>query len=307
MLFYLDPAFEKLLQDSVLRTKNQNQPLFHHLLIRYFNCQPTSRANDAIERPGVPLKTTRMIKFIPLVLMSAVVLSSCGTSKKLESANAEIARLNSQVSQLGKQQSESEQLIRELKQANEVNSRDAADCRSAKEALRQKREKLDQELAARGTSMAEMRSKAETAVRRFEEVGCEVTYEEGRFHIIVPDEFSFKPGEASVGAKGREALNVVAQVMYDNPGVSTVIVGHTDSLSVRSNYDNWTISTARANAVVRVLENIYNINPRRLTAAGSSMYNPVASNATEEGRQKNRRIEIFINPHLERIWSLLEQ
>jgi chemotaxis protein MotB len=248
-----------------------------------------------------------MTRSISFFLIISVATISCGTSKKLETAYADIARLNSQVEQLGKEQKENELLISELKKSNEVNSQDAAECRAAKEVLRQRREKLDKELAARGTSLEEMKSKAQEAVRKFHEVGCEVTYENGRFHITVPDEFSFKPGEVSVGPKGREALNVVAQVMYDNPGVSTVIVGHTDTLTVRSEYDNWTISTARANAVVRVLENVYNINPRRLTAAGSSMFNPVASNATEEGRKKNRRIEIYINPHFDRIWSLLDQ
>jgi chemotaxis protein MotB len=93
--------------------------------------------------------------------------------------------------------------------------------------------------------------------------------------------------------------------MYDNPGVSAVIVGNTDNVTGKN--DNWTVSTERANAVVRVLENAYNINPKRLTAAGSGMFHPIASNDTEEGRDKNRRIEIYINPHIERIWNLLDK
>jgi chemotaxis protein MotB len=245
-----------------------------------------------------------MIKPIALLLAVSSMLASCGTSKKLETANAEIVRLTSEVTQLTNLQSANEKTMLELKQANEVNSRDAADWRAQKEMVRQKKEQLDKELAARGTSVEELKRKATEAVRKFEEIGCEVTYENGRFHIIVPDEFNFQPGDISVGIKGRKALNVVAQVMYDNPGVSAVIVGNTDNVSGKN--DHWTVSTERANAVVRVLENAYNINPRRLTAAGSGMFHPVASNDTEEGRGKNRRIEIYINPHLERIWSLLD-
>jgi chemotaxis protein MotB len=240
-------------------------------------------------------------------MLAVFILSSCGTTKKLESANAEISRLNSQLEQVNKKQAESEKLIADLQKANEINSRDAADCRIAKEELRKKREKLDRELAARGTSLSELASKADAAVRMLREAGHEVTYENGRFHIIVADEFGYQTGSATVGPKGREALNVVAQVMYDSPGVSAIIVGHTDTVSIRGKADNWSLSTERANAVVRVLEDIYNINPKRLTAAGSSKFNPRASNATEEGRQLNRRVEIFINPHIERIWALLEE
>jgi chemotaxis protein MotB len=58
--------------------------------------------------------------------------------------------------------------------------------------------------------------------------------------------------------------------------------------------------------VVRILANTYNINPARLTAAGKSEFNPVASNATPEGREKNRRIEIILNPDLSRLWELSE-
>jgi chemotaxis protein MotB len=64
------------------------------------------------------------------------------------------------------------------------------------------------------------------------------------------------------------------------------------------------LSTERASAVVRVLHYTYNINPVRLTSAGKSKYSPVASNATPEGRKRNRRVEIILNPDLDRLWDL---
>jgi len=247
-------------------------------------------------------------------VLAALLLASCVSSKKYQSANLQIDQLNNQVSQLNskiadnqKQISDNSKLITELQKANEVNSKDAADCRAVKEELRRKKENLDKALAARGTSLEEIEAKAEAAVKKFEDIGCEVSYKNGRFHISIPDNFSFKSGSATVAPKGREALNIVAQVMYDNPGVQTMIVGHSDTTVVKGGGDNWSLSTERANAIVRVLEDVYNINPKRLTAAGQSKFNPVASNDTPEGRAKNRRIEIIINPDLSRLWDMMEE
>jgi chemotaxis protein MotB len=242
-----------------------------------------------------------------LMIISTSLLASCGTSKKLETANAQITQLNGQVSQLNSQLSEKDKVITELKEANEINSRDAADCRIAKEAMRRKKEKLDQELAARGTSLEQIEARAEQSIRNLQAAGCQVDYKNGRFHITVPEEFVFASGQKEVAPKGREALNVVAQVMYDNPGVTTTIVGNTDTVSVRGVADNWSLSTERANAVVRVLEDIYNINPKRLIAAGRSKFNPIAKNDTPEGRARNRRIEIIINPHLDRLEEMIQE
>jgi chemotaxis protein MotB len=58
---------------------------------------------------------------------------------------------------------------------------------------------------------------------------------------------------------------------------------------------------------VRIMADVYNINPKRLVAAGRSKFNPVASNASPEGRERNRRIEIIINPRLDRIWELMAE
>lgn len=242
-----------------------------------------------------------------VLIISCGLLASCGTSKKLETANAQITQLNGQVSQLNSQLSEKDKAIAELKEANEINSRDAADCRIAKEALRRKKENLDKELAARGTSLEQLEAKAQQSIRNLQAAGCEVDYSNGRFHISVPDEFVFASGSKVVGSKGREALNVVAQLMYDNPGVTAAIVGNTDTISVKGIADNWSLSTERANAVVRVLEDLYNINPKRLTAAGRSKFNPIANNATPEGRAKNRRIEIIINPYLDRLLEMAQE
>jgi chemotaxis protein MotB len=246
------------------------------------------------------------MKRVFFALFAAIVLlSACSTSKKLDAANAQINQLNSQVTQLNGQLSEKEKMMTELQRANEINSRDAADCRAAKEALREKKEKLDRELAARGTSLAEIEARAEKAVGAFRDAGCDVKYENGRYHVTVPDEFVFATNSSAIAPKGREALNVVAQVMYDNPGVTTTIVGHTDTLTIKGRADNWSLSTERANAVVRVLADVYNINPKRLVAAGRSKFNPVARNDSAEGRARNRRVEIIINPHYEKVFDLM--
>jgi chemotaxis protein MotB len=250
-------------------------------------------------------KITIMKRILFAFLAAGILLSACGTSKKLDTANAQISLLNSQVSQLNSQLTEKEKLNAELQKANEINSRDAADCRAAKESLRQKKDKLDKELAARGTSLEEIEARASKAVSALRAAGCDVKYENGRYHITVPDAFVFALNSTAIRPRGREALNVIAQVMYDNPGVTTTIVGNTDTLSIRGKADNWSLSTERANAVVRVLEDLYNINPRRLVAAGRSKFNPIASNETEEGRARNRRIEIIINPHYDRLFDLM--
>jgi chemotaxis protein MotB len=145
------------------------------------------------------------------------------------------------------------------------------------------------------------------SVAKFEDAGARVEYKNGMIYISLDDRFFFKPGSTTIGVHGRESLNIVAETMRKYPGIQTIIVGNTDDTDIKGNIDNWTLSTERANAVVRVLEDSYYVNPKRLTAAGRSKYNPIAENTTPEGKAKNRRIEIIFNPDLSRIFSLLDK
>ncbi|MGB4771040.1 MAG: OmpA family protein [Chitinophagaceae bacterium] len=235
------------------------------------------------------------------------LLSSCGASKKLEQANTQLSQLTETNAKQAQQLTAYEADIKRLKEENIVYGKEAEACRIMEQNIRAKKQKLDEELAARGTSWQQIEDRAAKAVTDLRSAGCEVNYQNGRFYITVPDEFTFKSGSATVAPKGREALNVVAQIMYDNPGVVTTVVGNTDDQDIKGGKDNWALSTERANAVVRVLSDVYNINPKRLVAAGRSKFNPVASNDTQEGRASNRRIEIVINPRFDRILDLLAE
>ena len=71
--------------------------------------------------------------------------------------------------------------------------------------------------------------------------------------------------------------------------------------------DNWDLSVSRANSVVRILTEVYKINPLQIMAAGKSEYSPVATNETKEGRALNRRIEIVILPKLDELYNLIQK
>ena len=243
--------------------------------------------------------------FLFLTIIS-IIFSSCGASKKLKSANTVIESLNGQVATLGTKLTEYEKQTSQLKAENIQYGKEAEDCRKLKAAVVQRMENLNGALAEKGTSMKQIMENAEKALQVFKDQGATVTYKSGLVHLNFENNFFFKPGSSSVGANGRLALNTVAQVMRDNPGVTAIIVGNTDTIPVKGVADNWSLSTERANSVVRVLNDIYYINPIRLTAAGRGKYNPVAVNDTPEGREKNRRIEIILNPDLSRLWELSE-
>ena len=125
---------------------------------------------------------------------------------------------------------------------------------------------------------------------------------EGRLKVTFVDKILFDSGSVTIKNKGQQALLSLADSFRNNPDQNIIVEGHTDDMKIGPALQqrfptNWELSTARATAVVRFLQEKGSIAPERLTASGFSFYKPVAANDTEEGRRQNRRIEIIMVPN----------
>jgi len=100
----------------------------------------------------------------------------------------------------------------------------------------------------------------------------------------------FDSGKSDVKPESEPALGEIAKLLQENPKLQLYVVGHTDAIgTLNSNMD---LSQRRAEATVKVLTGKYGISPARLRAWGDGPTSPVATNKTEEGRAKNRRVEL---------------
>ena len=100
----------------------------------------------------------------------------------------------------------------------------------------------------------------------------------------------FDTGKADVKPESDAALKEIAKMLQENPALKLLVVGHTDNVgTLASNMD---LSKRRAAAVVQVLTATHGVAAARLLAQGDGPLAPVASNGTEEGRAKNRRVEL---------------
>jgi chemotaxis protein MotB len=130
--------------------------------------------------------------------------------------------------------------------------------------------------------------------------GADVEGAEGAITVTMVDKILFKSGEAALTPAGEELLKKLGGVLASAQKLIEVS-GHADNQPIESKVKqqfptNWELSVARATNVVRFLQEKVGIKPRRLKAAGYGSSRPVASNATEKGRAKNRRIEILLLP-----------
>ncbi|MGB3592409.1 MAG: OmpA family protein [Nonlabens sp.] len=136
-----------------------------------------------------------------------------------------------------------------------------------------------------------------------------VNVEKGVVYISISDKLLFSSGSDKINENAKRVLGKVATVVNDKPEIDIMIEGHTDNQPIASAKfsDNWALSTARATAVTRVLQEEFQVDPKRMTAAGRSYFMPVASNDTAEGRSKNRRTRIVVLPKLDQFFDMVEK
>ncbi len=131
----------------------------------------------------------------------------------------------------------------------------------------------------------------------------------GVVYISLADNMLFKTGRYEINSRAMETLSKIAKIIKDYKDYDVLVEGNTDNVPIsRPNIrNNWDLSDLRASSVVQVLQNDFGIDPQRMTAAGRGEYNPIASNDTELGRQRNRRTEIIITPKLDQFLDLIDQ
>ena len=139
----------------------------------------------------------------------------------------------------------------------------------------------------------------------------DVKVDKGVVYVDISDKLLFKSGSFSISDKAKTVLGKVAKVLAAQPNIEFLVEGHTDSKQLLDNgsalEDNWDLSVKRATTVVRVLQETYGIDPKRMTAAGRGEYAPIAENDNAANRARNRRTRIVILPQLDQFFKLLER
>lgn len=136
----------------------------------------------------------------------------------------------------------------------------------------------------------------------------------GVVYISLADNMLYKTASYEINDRAAETLSKIAKIIMDYKEYDVLVEGNTDNVPVNPNSplmknirNNWDLSTLRASSVVQYLQKNYGVDPKRMTAGGRGEYNPLTSNNTELGRQRNRRTQIIITPKLDQFMDLIDE
>ena len=136
----------------------------------------------------------------------------------------------------------------------------------------------------------------------------------GVVYISLADNMLYKSGSYEINDRAQETLSKIAKIIMDYKDYDVLIEGNTDNVPINTEAatmknirNNWDLSALRASSVVQYLINHFGVEPKRLTAGGRGEFNPVASNDTEVGKQRNRRTQIIITPKLDQFMDLIDE
>jgi chemotaxis protein MotB len=280
---------------------------------------------------------------LPIVIL-VVIGSSCVSSKKFKSLNAEYdalkgtntttqsdltkcqsdytglmsqkkgledqnAALNNQVSLLKENNT---QYLAQLENMSVISKEQAESIKKSMENLGMKDayiQTLQQQMAQKDSLNMALVMNLKGAIGNLEDQDINIKVDKGVVIIDISDKLLFKSGKYEVTDQAKTVLNKVAMVLKNQPNIEFMVEGHTDNVPYKGNgvlIDNWDLSVKRATSVVRLLQNQYHMDPKKMLAAGRSEYNPVTDNDTPEGKAANRRTRIVILPELDQFFKLLE-
>ncbi len=136
----------------------------------------------------------------------------------------------------------------------------------------------------------------------------------GVVYISLADNMLYKSGSYLINDRAEETLGKIAKIIMDYKNYDILIEGNTDDVPVSKSSplmknirNNWDLSALRATSVAQYLQDHFGVDPKRITAGGRGEYNPIVSNDTELGKQRNRRTEIIITPKLDQFMDLIDE
>ena len=178
------------------------------------------------------------------------------------------------------------------------------------EASSKRLSELESYIAAKDASMKKLKETLMKSLKAFDGKGLTVHEKDGKVYVSMENKLLFQTGSWAVNSEGKTAVVEVGKVLAQNPDLSVLIEGHTDDDKITGNLgggieNNWDLSTKRATAIVTILSENKGVNKQNLTAAGRGEFAPLMSNDTQEGKSKNRRIEIILTPKLDEISKML--
>src|ERR1035437_8846664 len=229
--------------------------------------------------------------------------------KKIADLQAELAGQQDQVSYL---KQNTNQAFKQLENMSVITSSQAESIKKSMENMSYKDNVifgLQSSLAQRDSLNMALVMNLKGAIGNLDDKDINIKVDKGVVYIDISDKMLFKSGSYNITDKASEVLGKVATVLKNQKDIEFMVEGHTDNVSFRRGelLDNWDLSVKRATAVIRVLQDKYDLNPAKMSAAGRSEYQPVSSNDTAEGKASNRRTRIVILPQLDQFFKLLER
>jgi chemotaxis protein MotB len=243
-----------------------------------------------------------MKKWLFFPLVTVLLFSGCAKTVPIEQYDAkakEVETLTTQSSNLQAQVKKLTSDVEAVKKDKEALLKEKDAVLAKNKELLKKAEKSDQ-LEKATQTYQDLTKKME---KEIQEGKVQITEMKNRLTMTMVDKILFPSGSADISKDGKLVLDKVISILKDIKDKRIQIEGHTDNVPIVSSLKkrfptNWELSTARATHVVRYLHEQGGIDAALLSATGYGENLPVASNDTEKGRQKNRRIEIVLLPLL---------
>lgn len=251
-----------------------------------------------------------------LVLIVALLATSCVKKSTYQKAVAENNRLKTELADTQKKLADTEQTlsakIKELeaqlgvldettksKEAELGKVRGEKDATMAELAeLRRQKEAAEKRIAAYKALQDKFRALVDTGK-------LQVVFRNGQMTLKLPSGILFPSGSAELSKAGETAIADVVKILMEFKDRRFIVAGHTDNQPIKTAQfpNNWYLSTARANSVVQYMIK-QGFPAKSLAASGYGEFDPVAPNDVEKNREQNRRIEIILVPNLEELPSL---
>lgn len=246
------------------------------------------------------MKLSLTITKFMILFAALAVMTSCVSKKKYTEALTRAAAEKSALeSQLATAQDENEKL--------------KGDAEKLQGNLNMKTEEilaLSETIKENNAKIAQLQNAISEAFETYDSDDLTVEERNGKLYITMANRILFNAGRATVAKESKEIIAKLADVIKKNQGLTILVEGHTDNDPVkihRAKYkDNWSLSVARSINVVRELEGL-GVTTNRLTASGKGDTQPVASNDTDEGKEKNRRTEFVVVPSIDGLYRMYKE